>query len=813
MYDRETVLNLYRQWGFLKAKIDPLDISGKRIDVELPEEGEDAAFAKKVYCSYIGAEFMHSPNKELREYVAYFMEEKKITYDKKRVLDFLIKASIFEEVAHRRYVGTKRFSVEGLTSLIPLVAHILDKAILLNFEQTLIAMAHRGRLNLLLNIACKDPIEIFAGFEDVDPRSVLGGGDVKYHLGATGVFSSPRGKIRVHIASNPSHLESIDPVAMGRVRAKALRYGSLEEGVKKILPITLHGDAAFIGQGIVAETLNLMSLEGYTVGGTIRIIVNNLIGFTTLPSSYTSSIFPTDEALRLRVPIFHVNSRDIDSVLKVAELAFNLRNKFGIDCFIDLVGFRRYGHSEIDDPTLTQPTMYKKIASIPPMWRDVAERWGLVDFAYARAKEVEEEFLSALEKAKKIERRPRLATLPDYWNRYVGGRYRNDFDVPTSINEDSIKILKEYLTTPPNNFSLHPKLKRLLEQRKSMFEGKIPVDFGSAEQLAFGSLLLDGVPIRLSGEDSCRGTFNHRHAVWVDYENGNRFSPFSRIKGNRAFFEIYDSPLSEAGVLGFEYGYSRDFPEALVIWEAQFGDFANGAQIIIDQFIVSGEDKWGLLSGLVILLPHGYEGQGPEHSSARIERFLQLAAEDNIIVTQPSTASQYFHLLRRQALWKLRKPLIVFTPKSLLRAKRASSDIDSFLNGSFKRVLDDPKIKSKVKRLIFCTGKIAHELRAERDKEQKDNVAVVTVEELYPFPEKDIEEIVDFYSPKEIIWVQEEPANQGALFYIVPRLEKVTSSYIRTIKRSEGASPATGSMKAHLIEQKTLIDLALSEVV
>src|SRR5215472_9395613 len=571
----------------------------------------------------------------------------------------------------------------------------------------------------------------------------------------------------------------------------------------------MHGDAAFAGQGIWAETLNFSGLKGYCVSGAIHVIVNNLIGFTTNPRELHTSRFSSDLAKRQPIPIFHVNAEDPEAVLRVARMATEYRYKFQSDVVIDLIGYRRHGHSEVDDPTITQPLLYKKINAHRPLFEIYAEK-NKIDTT-----EVEQKFRTrvdaAYDHAAQMQKSPVLRKLPAYWDKYFGGRYKAEYEVPTAVAEDKLRSITQKLTTYPEGFAIHPKVKKLLEQREKMGTGKLPLDYGMAEALAFGSLLVEGIPIRLSGQDSRRGTFNHRHSVLIDVENEQEYVPLCHLSPNQAWFQAYNSILSEAAVLGFEYGFSRDYPDALVLWEAQFGDFANGAQVIIDQFIVAGEDKWGLLSGLVMLLPHGYEGQGPEHSSGRIERYLQLAAKDNIQVCQPSTAGQYFHLLRRQALRKWRKPLIVFTPKGMLRHPDAASPLSYLSGGRFQTVVQDPEITNG-ERLIFCTGKIGHELRRERKRRGDTRTAIIFVDQLFPIPESALEEAIAQHSnAREFLWVQEEPANQGALNFLAPNIERLTrGNTLRSVKRSASSSPSTGSHTAHEMEQKTLLELAFA---
>jgi 2-oxoglutarate dehydrogenase E1 component len=750
---------------------------------------------------------MHLPYSARREWIQERLERAAPEPDQRQILERLTQADLFEQVIQSRYLGTKRFSLEGVTVLIPFLDEILNHAADLGAVKSVIGMSHRGRLNVMANTFGKSPADIFSKFEDANPRSILGGGDVKYHVGATGqFFTRSGGRVSLHLVSNPSHLEAVDPVAMGRARARQIRLG--ETGQVKVLPVLIHGDAAFAGQGIWAETLSLGTMPGFSVGGTIQIIVNNLIGFTADPDECYSSRFSSDIGKRLPIPIFHVNAEDPEAVIRVASLAVEYRYTFRTDVIIDLIGYRRHGHSEVDDPTITQPLRYAKIKDHPPLYEIYARRIG-VDPS-VRVKELQVELAEAQKQATRMTKSAVLAKLPGYWSNYSGGPYKPEYEVDTGLSAKSVEEISNSLTTCPRNFHIHPKIKKLLEQRREMGRGGRPFDYGMAEALAFGSLLLQGTPVRLSGQDSQRGTFNQRHSVLVDIENEQLYFPLANLAPDQARFEVYNSILSEAGVLGFEYGYSRDYPEALVMWEAQFGDFANGGQIIIDQFIASGEDKWGLLSGVVLLLPHGYEGQGPEHSSARVERYLQLAAHDNIQICQPSTAAQYFHLLRRQAMRAWRKPLIVFTPKSMLRNPAASSPLAGFLAPRFQNVLPETEIQ-QVKRLLLCTGKIGHELRIARAKHQDSTTGIVFLEQLYPWPEAELaQEIARHPEAHEVVWVQEEPDNMGALSFVMPRLRRLfPDRRVLSIKRSAAASPATGSAKAHDLEQKTLISLAL----
>jgi 2-oxoglutarate dehydrogenase E1 component len=812
--ERERVFNAYRQWGYLEGDLDPLGFLPPRPTPELRIESEYTREARAIYSSTIGVEINHIYNPERRRWIYEQMESPtqgfEITEkDQRRILDLLIRADVFEQVMQQRYLGSKRFSLEGVTALIPLVDELLDTGSRLGATELVMGMSHRGRLNVIAHVAKRPPNEIFAGFEDVDPRSVLGSGDVKYHMGATGEYVTRSGnEVHIHLVSNPSHLEAVDPVTVGRTRAKQDRSG--EGGREKYLPLLVHGDAAFAGQGILAETMNYADLPGYTVGGTIHVVVNNLLGFTTSYLEEHSTRFAACIARRQSIPIFHVNGEDVDAVVRVARLATEYRYRFGTDVVIDLIGYRRHGHSEVDDPTVTQPLLYRKIKEHPPLWEIYADDIGATDVG-AQAAAIKAEFESAQKDAGKITKKPLMRDLPSYWDRYYGGLHKPEFEVETGISTEELAELTTHLTTYPEGFHIHPKVKKLLEQRAEMGAGKRLVDYGMAEALAFASLVKGGVPVRLSGQDSRRGTFNQRHSVLIDIENENEYVPLENIAPGQARCGIHNSTLSEPGVIGFEYGYSRDYPEALVLWEAQFGDFVNVGQAIIDQFISAGEAKWNLLSGLVLLLPHGYEGQGPEHSSARIERFIQLAAKHNIQIAQPSNAAQYFHLLRRQALRHWRKPLIVFTPKSMLRHADASSPIGDFTQKNFQNVLPDTEV-GVADRILVCTGKIGHELRAERKKRKENSTAIVFLEQLYPFPDKELAaEFARHGDTGEIVWVQEEPANMGALFNMLPRLQRIAGArHVLSVKRSSSASPATGSAKAHEVEQRTLLTLAFT---
>ncbi len=804
------VFDLFRRWGYLQADLDPLGHFPRLAYAELQISGAEADRARAIYCGTVGAEFMHIPDPERRQWIIDRLEGPQGEVDRDAILKHLVEADIFEQMLQTLYIGTKRFSLEGDTALIPLMEEILMGAAAHGAVECVMAMSHRGRLAAVATTVGRSATDIYAGFEDVDPRSVLGGGDVKYHNGATGYREFNGQRMRIHLVSNPSHLEAVDPVALGRVRAKQTRRGA--EGKSQTLPVLMHGDSAFAGQGIWAETLNMSYLPAYDVGGTINIIVNNLLGFTTNPSDYASGRFASDLAKRLPIPIFHVNAEDPEAVVRIGRIALEYRYQFGSDVLIDLIGYRRHGHSEIDDPTITQPIVYAKIKNHPPLYEIYAKRLG-VDVT-AQVAEAKARYQQAKEEAKAMTRKPLLYKLPAYWDGFMGAKWSPIHERDTGVPREELTRLGIKLGEYPEGFHIHPKVAALLKQRQEMAEGKRLVDYGMAEALAFASLVTSGIPVRMSGQDSRRGTFNHRHSYLIDVEDESEYMPLQHLAADQAFIEIYNSELSEAAVLGFEYGFSRDYPEALTIWEAQFGDFANGGQIIIDQFISAGEEKWGLLSGLVLLLPHGYEGQGPEHSSARIERYLQLCARDNMQVCQPSSAAQFFHLLRRQALRRWRKPLICFTPKSMLRHPDAASELAALSVPRFQTVRPDTQADpEQVTHILLCTGKIGHDLEAERKRLKHTSSAILFLDQLYPFPEKDIlEAIAPYKNAHELVWVQEEPANMGAESFVKPRLRRIAGQKlpVRSIQRQAAASPATGSAKAHQMEQHTLISMAFT---
>ena len=811
---REQVFDAFRRWGYLQAQLDPLDQYLSPVHLpELDITGSDAADARRIYASTTGAEFMHIHDADRREWIAERLESGPPVLDaetQQRVLDMLTRADTFEQVIQSRYLGTKRFSLEGVTALLPFLDELLHRSADLGVQTCVMAMSHRGRLSVMVNTLGKPAADIFSKFEDVNPRSILGGGDVKYHVGATGIFHARNDEwIALHLVSNPSHLEAVDPVAMGRARAKQTRWGA--DGIERVLPVTIHGDAAFAGQGIWAETLNLAEVEGFSVGGSIHIIVNNLIGFTAEPDESASTRFASDLAHRLPIPIFHVNAEDPAAIVRIAALAAEYRSTFHSDVVIDLIGYRRHGHSEVDDPTITQPLRYSRIKNHPPLSELYAKQLG-IDIS-TRVRELQSEFAEAQKAATAMQKMPHLARLPEYWSSFKGGPWKPEYEVETGLTREQIEKISAGLVSYPQTFHIHPKIKKLLEQRDEMGQGKRPFDYGMAEAVAFGSLLISGTPIRFSGQDSQRGTFNQRHSVLIDIENEQPWIPLCNLASDQAPFDIYNSILSEAGVLGFEYGYSRDYPETLVLWEAQFGDFANGAQVVIDQFISAGEDKWGLLSGLVLLLPHGYEGQGPEHSSARLERFLQLAAEGNIRVANCTTPAQYFHLLRRQARRTRQRPLIIMTPKSLLRHPQATSKLEDLTTGTFQPVIDDLSIDPKgMTRILLCSGKIYYDLRAEAGT-AKDRPAIVRMEQLYSLPEIELRSMLERYPDlTDVVWVQEEPRNMGAWRFLAEKLRAIFKPGVKLsyIGRPERASPAEGYPAAHAAEQKRIVKEALS---
>ncbi|MDT7923238.1 MAG: multifunctional oxoglutarate decarboxylase/oxoglutarate dehydrogenase thiamine pyrophosphate-binding subunit/dihydrolipoyllysine-residue succinyltransferase subunit [Chlorobiota bacterium] len=772
------------------------------------------------YCGPIGVEYMHIQDPERRAWLRERLERERgwrelSPQQRRRIYEKLLAAEQFEQFLHRKFVGHKRFSLEGGEALLPLLDMLLQAAAERGVEYVVIGMAHRGRLNVLANLIGKSLRRIFDEFEgELDPLSTLGSGDVKYHLGARGVFRTSDGReLQVLLTSNPSHLEAVDPVVEGIARALQDQLG--EGGAQRVLPILIHGDAAFAGQGIVAETLNLAKLKGYTTGGTVHIVVNNQIGFTTEPADARSTVYPTDVAKMVQAPIFHVNGDEPDAVCAVGVLALDYRMRFAEDAVIDLFCYRKYGHNEADEPTYTQPLLYRRIRELVPVRQRYRERL-LCDGVLSEQVEREllQNYVQQLNQAFAERRAPQVKAAE------LSPSLENLLQpVQTGVPLSELQLVAQALGRVPEGFHLHPKLHGLFRQRAEILQHGT-VDWATAELLAFGTLLLEGFPVRLSGQDSRRGTFSQRHAVVVDTETGESYIPLNHIlAAQRARLSIYDSPLSELAVLGFEYGYSTQTLHGLTLWEAQFGDFANGAQVIIDQFIVSGESKWGQLSNLVLLLPHGYEGQGPEHSSARLERFLQLCAEGNIYVCNPTTPAQYFHLLRRQVLAPFRKPLVVMTPKSLLRHPLVSSPVESFTEGSFQEVLDDPYLPSapeEVEAVVLCTGKFFYELAEYRRERGLSNVALLRIEQLYPLHAEKLEQLLRKYQRAErYVWAQEEPQNMGAWSFLAPQLQALlpTGKPLLYVGRPPAASPATGSSLRHEQEQRQLIEQAFHRAV
>ncbi len=843
------LINAYRVRGHLFARLDPLATGKKPPGQDAPQELNldlfglspadlDTTFATvgltgvpdratlrqiiahltETYCRSIGVEYTHIEDPSMRQWLQDRMESTAnhaslAREDLVRVLTKLTDAEIFEQFIHRNYVGAKRFSLEGAESIIALLDLLIEEAGAHGAEEVVLGMAHRGRLNVLVNIMGKNVREIFAAFDDKQPERFLGAGDVKYHLGYSSDRVTASGNtVHLSLAFNPSHLEWVNPVVEGRVRAKQDRAKRIG-----VVPLLIHGDAAFMGQGVVPETLNLAGLEGYTTGGTIHVVVNNQIGFTTVPEDSRSTRYCTDITRMMKVPVFHVNGEDPEAVIQVTRLATEYRQRFGKDVVIDVYCYRKYGHNEGDEPTFTQPVMYALIKKKPSVRQTYVDR--LVDagmITHPRADEIEQERKAILEQAyteaKQGDFLRKPSAMEGVWAPYFGGPDRLVPDAPTNVPKERLLELLSDLTTIPPSFHANPKALKVIEQRRERATSHGTLIWETAEHLAFATLLAEGKPVRLSGQDSRRGTFSHRHAVLFDTETGARYTPLANLKGG-ASFEAWDSPLSEAGVLGFEYGYSLDRPEGLVIWEAQFGDFANSAQVIIDQFIVSAEDKWLRLSGLVLLLPHGYEGQGPEHSSARIERFLQMAAEDNIQVCNLTTPANLFHALRRQVVRRWRKPLVIFTPKSLLRHPEAYSTFDELANGSFRRVIVDETVPpGEVKKVLLCSGKVFYDLDAARKKQGRTDVAILRLEQIYPLSEALVQALAPYKDGTPLVWVQEEPLNSGAWYFINANLQDHIGDRLplSVVSRAASASPATGSKASHELEQKLVIEQAFA---
>ncbi|MEH3033802.1 MAG: multifunctional oxoglutarate decarboxylase/oxoglutarate dehydrogenase thiamine pyrophosphate-binding subunit/dihydrolipoyllysine-residue succinyltransferase subunit [Aeromicrobium erythreum] len=835
------LIHAFRVRGHLMADTNPLEYKQRShpdLDVaqhgltlwDLDREFATGSFASKTgkrfmklreilgvlrdsYCRTIGLEYMHIQDPAERQWLQEHIEvghTKPPREEQLRILLKLNQAEAFETFLQTKFVGQKRFSLEGGETTIPLLDEIAEEAAADGLEEVCIGMAHRGRLNVLVNIAGKSPGQVFREFEgNIDPRTVQGSGDVKYHLGVEGEFTSEHGDtIKVSVAANPSHLEVVDPVLEGITRAK---QDELDRGTEyPVLPVLVHGDAAFAGQGVVAETLNLSQLRGYRTGGTIHVIVNNQVGFTTSPSSSRSSTYSTDVARMIQAPIFHVNGDDPEACIRVADLAYKYRKTFHKDVVIDLVCYRRRGHNEGDDPSFTQPLMYDTINAKKSVRKLYTEALvGRGDITIEEAEAALADYQAKLERnfaeVKEAADDPDYTRTPEYPAKPELER------VVTAVTPETMKAVASSYTNVPEGFTVHPKVLPQLQRRAQSIETG-PIDWGTGEILAMGSLLLDGRPVRLAGQDSRRGTFSSRFATIIDRNNGSEWTPLAHVGDDQATFYVYDSLLSEYAALGFEYGYSVARPEALTMWEAQFGDFVNGAQSVIDEYISAGEAKWGQKSGVVLLLPHGYEGQGPDHSSARIERFLTLAAEDQMTIAQPSTSASYFHLLRRHALQRQHRPLIVFTPKQLLRRKSAASQPDEFTSGEFRKVIGDDGVDAQnVDRVLLASGRVAHDLFDERGKREDTRTAIVRVEQLYPRPVEEIKAaLAAFPKLREVRWVQDEPANQGPWPHFGFHLPRELDLRLDVVSRPESAAPSVGSKHRHDEEARELMDAAFA---
>ena len=849
------LIRAFRINGHLLAKLDPLNLQERDVHPELNPKtygfkeddwdrpifidnvlGMESAtlrqimeIVKETYCGSIGIEFMHVQDPAQKAWIQERIESIRNTTEftkrgKKAIYERLVGAETFEQFLHKKYAGTKRFGLDGSETVVPAIEQILKRGSQLGMKEVVIAMAHRGRLNLLYNILNKPFRAIISEFlgNQANPEEAGGSGDVKYHMGASADREFDGNNVHLSLQPNPSHLEVVAPVVIGRVRAKQNQHNDTNDR-SSVLGIVLHGDAAFAGQGVVAETFDFSGLRGYRTGGTIHIVVNNQIGFTTSPNYSRSSPYCTDVAKMVMAPIMHINGDDPEAVIHASRIATEFRQKFACDVVLDIISYRRYGHNEGDEPAFTQPIMYKKIGShdsISTIYGKKLVKEGILTDQEAKDevdnhnKFLEKEFQAG------ANYKPNKADwLEGQWAN-LRAAHGDDRRGETSVSTDDLKLIGNAITTIPENIQVNKKLARIVEARKKAIDTGEGIDWSTAEHLAFGSLLLEGHPVRLSGQDSCRGTFSQRHAVFVDQVKEERYTPLNNIKENQENFEVIDSPLSEASVLGFEYGYSLTEPTALVMWEAQFGDFANGAQVIVDQFISSGEAKWLRMSGLVMLLPHGYEGQGPEHSSARLERYLQLCGEDNMQVLNCSTPANYFHALRRQLKRDFRKPLIIMTPKSLLRNKMCVSKLsDMAEQTAFRRVIKDPDLNLKdknIKKVVICSGKVFYNLYEEREKRKLENVKILRLEQIYPFPHRTLKEELSKTPDAEVVWCQEEPKNMGSWFFVDRKIEDVLMSYKGKFLRptyagrEEAASPATGSLSRHNKEQADLVNEALA---
>ena len=849
------LIRAYRIRGHLLAQLDPLQLSEEDIHPELDPAAygfteadydrpifinhvlgleiatlrEILDVVRRTYCSTIGVEFMHIQDPAQKAWIQERIEaignRTEFTQKgKQAIYEKLVAAEGFEQFLHKKYIGTKRFGLDGGEALIPALEQILKRGGQMGLREVVIGMPHRGRLNVLHNVMAKPFRAIISEFlgNPSNPEEAGGSGDVKYHMGASADRQFDENEIHLSLAPNPSHLEIVDPVVVGRVRAKQDQIADEER--REVLGVLLHGDAAFAGQGVVAETFAFSALRGYRTGGTIHIIVNNQIGFTTSPSFSRSSPYPTDVAKMVMSPIFHVNGDDPEAVVHAARIAVEFRQTFGCDVVLDMFCYRRFGHNEGDEQAFTQPLMYKQIAEQATTRQLYAKQ--LISEGVLTAEKAESIFSQHMDyladefEAGSTFKQNKADWLEGQWAGFKAA-YGDDRRGQTSCSEDNLRHIGKVMTTVPDSITVHNKLKRVIDARRKAIESGENIDWATAEHLAFGALLLEGNVVRLSGQDSCRGTFSQRHAVFIDQASEDRYIPLANLSADQGQFDVIDSPLSEASVMGFEYGFAQAEPNALVMWEAQFGDFANGAQVVIDQFISSGEAKWLRMNGLVLLLPHGYEGQGPEHSSARLERYLQLCAEDNMQVVYCSTPANYFHVLRRQLNRDFRKPLVIMTPKSLLRNKMCVSRLDEFTeNTSFHRVLDetDKSIKdNQVKRVVMCSGKVYYDLLEEREKQGLKDIKLVRLEQLYPFPEKSVAKILSATQDAELVWCQEEPRNMGSWTFVRDYLEDamaaagMKASRPIYVGRREAASPATGSAGRHREEQAALVASALDK--
>jgi len=846
----EAWINAFRRLGHLYAHLNPLKEAPELGSELKPDshglesvEAEDvfqphnlsginsAKFSeiegllKQTYCGFVGADFREINDVEAVVWLQEKMESNRNTplyssAEKKRIHEKLAYSEGFERFLQARFLGQKRFSVEGLESMIPMLDMLATDACKAGVEEITLGMAHRGRLNVLLNFMGKDKETMLREFEQSEVKSFDIDGDVKYHLGFMNESETPAGNILLNLLPNPSHLEAVNPVVEGFSRARQNQNKDTDGG--KVLPLLIHGDSAIVGQGIVTETLNLANLKNYSTGGTIHIIANNQIGFTTEPVDYRSGHYSSEVAKVIRAPVFHVNADEPEAVCWTVQLAAAFRNKFKRDVVIDLIGYRRHGHNETDEPNFTQPNMYKSIKAHPTVYTKYSQyldATGILPAAESKKidKRIRGEFQAALDAIRSEGYKAKDHVVPKTFEKYDQYRKCDPSemfdDAKTAVEERILKKLGSSFCSVPNDFKINPKLKRLIDTRAKLIESGEGIDWALAELLAFSSLASEGHHVRLSGQDCGRGTFSSRQIVWRDFESGKRYEPLNNLPSDQAQVDIIDSPLSEAGVVGFEFGYSVASPQALVLWEAQYGDFANGSQIIVDQFLVASEAKWDQTSSLVMLLPHGHEGSGPEHSSARPERYLQLCGSNNIQVAIPTTAAQYFHILRRQLKrGDIRKPLILMTPKSLLRSSEVTSNISELTSGTFQEILPDPKQPDpkKVKRVLFCTGKIFYELNAMREELKQNDVAIVRMEQLYPLAKIEIAEIFKQYGEAEVTWVQEEPENMGAWSFIQNRLNQIVGQNVQYIGREGSGTTAEGSGKAHAKTQDRILRQAIT---